>query len=581
MVYSIDVDIKQLENVISAFNECSDSFAFIYDLTEDTYFISEYACKFFNFSSPKFSNASQTIIDMTYVDDKAMLRSELDLLRSGQKDGHNLEYRWVNKNGKPVWINCRGKIHTHSSGHSLLLGYVSIVDEMDKTDILTGLPTEVQLHNDFASVWTKDLCLSGFVLKIDIDNIAFINEEYGVNTGDLILSKVGDCCRKVSQGLAKVYRLNSDEFLFVNLNGEPAIAAQKMYESLKREISESQKSMGNDIIFTVSGGVIAFKKEPSQLDTLLRKLNFSVSVAKKNGRNRLFVFNKSDYDAYLRKRSLQQKLRNSIKNNFEGFELFYQPVVNAKKMYLDEEKKILNVIGAEALLRWSHPDYGMLSPDEFIPLLERSHMIVSVGRWILRNAFNQCRKWNEIMPDFRMSVNISYIQVQKSDVLSDVETALLLSGVNPSNITMELTESGYIDNVEALQKLTESFANMGLNVDIDDFGTGYSNLRYLQYMHANTLKLDYTFVHKAANGNEGDRNVIKHITQMAHEIGLKVCMEGVENGTELDRLKIYEPDKFQGFYFSRPVGSNNFYERFISPCVGDSEIGSVSDLSDI
>ncbi len=162
-------------------------------------------------------------------------------------------------------------------------------------------------------------------------------------------------------------------------------------------------------------------------------------------------------------------------------------------------------------------------------------------------------------------MNISYVQVQRSDILSDIETAKITSGVNPNNITLELTESGYIDNSQALQELTEAFATRGFNVDIDDFGTGYSNLRYLQYLHASTLKLDYTFVHKATHGNDGDSKVIKHITQMAHELNMKVCMEGVESKDELAKLQDYAPDKFQGFFFGRPMTATHFREHHLRP----------------
>ena len=565
MSYGLEnLETRQLEGLITILNQCTDSFLFVFDFSADTYFISSYARNIFNFPEEKMENAMQNLMKIVYPEDQPSLRAELDLLKTGKRTEHNLDYRWVNSNGKPIWIRCRGRILPNNNDEKrILVGEVSIVTEEDKTDLLTGLATESQLRIDFGSVWTKRQMASGFILKIDIDNLGAINEQYGIMTGDVIVSKVGDCCRKVCSGTAKAYKLSSDEFVCVNLTGKSALVAQKMYEALRREISEAEHGLGYDIIFTVSGGMVAFMNDSSQLDGLLRKVNYSLSNAKRNGRNNLVTFNAVDYTQHLKTLDFQEKIRDSIRNDFAGFELYYQPVVDAKNLYLDSDKTVLNVIGCEALIRWTCPGYGILNPDEFIPILERTGMIVSVGRWILRTAFMQCAEWNRLQKDFRVSVNLSYIQVKKSDILRDVETAMLISEVNPKNVTLELTESGYIDNGDELQRLTEAFSNLGANVDIDDFGTGYSNLRYLQYLKANTLKLDYTFVQKATAGNEGDRKIIKHITQMAHELGMQVCMEGIEEKSDIEKLIEYGPDKFQGFYFGRPCNNIDFREHHL------------------
>ncbi len=565
MSYGLEsLETRQLEGIVNILNHCTDSFLYVFDFSKDTYFISPFARNLFNFPEEKLENATHELMKIVYPDDQASLRAEIDLLKSGKKTEHNLDYRWVNKNGKPVWIRCRGRIlPTEDAEKRILVGEVAIVTNEDRTDLLTGLATESQLRIDFGSIWTKKQSVSGFILKIDIDNLSAINEQYGVMTGDVIVSKVGDCCRKVCSGIAKAYKLSSDEFICMNLTGKSALVAQKMYENLRREITEAEHGLGYDIIFTVSGGMVAFMNDSAQLDGLLRKVNFSLSNAKRNGRNNLVTFNALDYTQHLKNLDFQEKIRDSIRNDFAGFELYYQPVVDATNLYLDADKTVLNVIGCEALIRWTCPGYGVLNPDDFIPILERTGMIVSVGRWILRTAFMQCAEWNRLQKDFRVSVNLSYIQVKKSDIIRDVETAMLISDVNPKNVTVELTESGYIANGDELQKLTEAFSNLGVNVDIDDFGTGYSNLRYLQYLKANTLKLDYTFVQKATGGNEGDRKIIKHITQMAHELGMKVCMEGIEEKSDIEKLIEYGPDKFQGFYFGRPCNNVDFREHHL------------------
>lgn len=560
--------LEQLEYIIRIINQCTDAFIFMHDVNADTYMISKNALKMFDLPAERFSHAMEEIQRIMVPDDRTTFSNDIELIRSGKKADHNLELRWVNRLGKPVWISSRGKLTPTANPYAkIVIGTVEITNDMDKSDILTGLATESQLRSDFALTKTSSDSVSGFMLKIDIDRLGVINEQFGVRAGDQVISRVGECCKRVCTGLTKAYKVNSDEFVCMDLTGMSALVAQRLFDDMKRELSRAGVGTGpgHEVAFTVSGGILAFSDDSSHLEEFMRKLNYTLQIAQSHGGNALATYNAGEYANHLRTLNLQEKLRESIKSNFAGFELYYQPVVDARRLHLDSDGTVLNVVGAEALLRWTHPDYGMLHPDDFIPILERTGMIVSVGRWILKQAFSQCREWNRIQKEFKISVNISYVQVQRSDILSDVETAKVTSGVNPGNITLELTESGYIDNAQALQELTEAFASRGFNVDIDDFGTGYSNLRYLQYLHATTLKLDYTFVHKATHGNDGDSKVIKHITQMAHELNMKVCMEGVESKDELAKLMVYEPDKFQGFLFGRPMNAVNFREHHLRP----------------
>lgn len=561
-----NISYDQLEIFAEILNQCTENFVFIFDVKNDKYYISELALKIFDLPAKRFDNALETLNKVVHQDDREMIKKEFGLIKMGKKDSHNLEYRWVNKHGKPIWISCRGKImYTEENENPVLLGCIAIIEDVDKEDLLTSLPTESQLRKDFSAVWKRQQKVSGYIFRIDVDNLGHINEQYGTHTGDFVLSLVSDCVKRSCEDLAVPYKMNSDEIVCMNLSGGTALDANRIYQNLKRNIAEVEQKIDYDVVFTVSAGVVAFFNDRSQLEELLRKAHYSLTTAKHNGKNNLILFNASDYSKHLRSLDLQEKIRESIKNNFYGFELYYQPVVNAKEIYLDSDNMVFNVIGAEALLRWSCSEYGQLSPDEFIPILEETGLIIPVGRWILLTAFNQCKEWNKVQKGFRMSVNLSYIQVKKSDILADVQMSLHKSGVNPENITLELTESGYMDSSIELQNLVASFRKLGLKVDIDDFGTGYSNLRYLQYLQASTLKLDYSFVHKATGGDEGDGKVIKHITQMAHELNMAVCMEGIESSEDIAKLAQYEPDKFQGYFFGRPLTAVQFREHSLRP----------------
>lgn len=558
------ITVAQLEEIVGVLNESKESFSYLIDLKEDSAFVSDAAMTIFDFPAKKFPKAVATLTRMVYSEDSEVFSGEIKEVLAGKKEKFNLRYRAINKTGYPIWVNVRGAVLSCTPDErKILAGAVNIIDCPEESDSLTNLPTETQFRKEFGDHWKITQKTSGFFLKIDVDNMGSINEQHGTLAGDFVLTLISDCIKRAAKGLADVYKLSGDEFICVNFTRYSAFDAQKIYQNLKMAIAETEQKIDYAVVFTVSAGAVTFFNDTSSLDDLLKKVNYTVKTAKQKGRNNLSMFNSGDYSKHLKNLNLQEKFRNSIKNNFKGFELFFQPVVDAKKMYLDSDNSVSNVIGAEALLRFNCPEYGMITPDEFIPVLEASGLIIPVGRWILMTGFKQCREWNKTQKDFHLSINLSYVQVKKSDILSDVQMALNASGVKPENITLELTESGYMDSSSELQILVDSFRSLGVNVDIDDFGTGYSNIRYLQYLNAHTLKLDYSFVHKATGGDEGDKKVIRHITQMAHELDMKVCMEGVETEEDIEKLQVFSPDKFQGYFFGRPCNSIAFREHYL------------------
>lgn len=545
---------EQLNKIIELLGECTDAFLFIYDITTNHFAISSKLVSQFNLPGNNFDDASTVLRRIISEEDIPRFNKEAEKLLSGRSAEHSIDYRLIDKDRNIVWVSSKGHVMTNKAdNHKLLVGRVTLIGQKKLGDNLTGFITDLQLVTDFKKVQTSLGKVSGFLMKIDIDNLGSINEQYGTTAGDNEIRLLADCCRRVLEPGTRIYRSQSDEIIFFNMNGANAFDAQYMYSALKREISNEEEKSGYETMFTVSAGIVAFFEDNSTLEELLHKIDFTLQEAKRQGKNRHALFNAATYNQHLRQIDLQEYLRNSVRNNFEGFELNYQPVVNAVTKEL---------IGSEALLRWHCPELGMVVPDEFIPILEKTGLIIPVGRWILLTAFTQCALWNKEMPEFHMSVNLSYIQIKRSDVLTDVQMALEKSGVKPQNIALEITESGYVGGDDSLPQLTAQFSKLGLHIDIDDFGTGYSNLRYLQYLHADTLKLDYTFTNKAVH-NEYDRNVIKHITAMAHSIHMEVCMEGVEFASEEQILSQLGPDRYQGYFFGRPTNSADFYDHHL------------------
>ena len=223
------------------------------------------------------------------------------------------------------------------------------------------------------------------------------------------------------------------------------------------------------------------------------------------------------------------------------------------------EGKLCN---AETLLRFRSEKTGMISPGEFIPLLEESNLIIPVGKWVLDQAMSACAKVREKLPDFRVSVNLSYIQVLKSDVLSEILQCLEKHHLSPDSIIIELTESGFLESNTFFFNFCDGLKNNGILLALDDFGTGYSNFHYLYDLKLNTIKIDRSFTLKALK-NTYEHHLLQHMSDMVHDINLKLCIEGIETKEELDKICEIDPDYIQGYYFGKPCPLAEFIEQFL------------------
>ena len=258
------------------------------------------------------------------------------------------------------------------------------------------------------------------------------------------------------------------------------------------------------------------------------------------------------YKQKLRNMELQESLHACVKDGFSQFELFYQPQVDA----------VTGVVtGAEALLRWHSPEHGEVFPSEFIPLLEESRLITQVGAWILEESVSQFRIWRRQVPDFAMSVNVSYIQLKENALLEYLKMRQW-DDLPAGQLVLELTESCWVPNLQFLNQEFEELRAMGYGIAIDDFGTGYSSLSHLKELPANVLKVDRSFVTGIHKGSY-EYIFLEYIIKLAHSIGLKVCVEGVETEEEFDIVKQTLPDYIQGYLFGRPVSASGFEKLYL------------------
>lgn len=548
-----DMSLEQIISVIEVLQKSSDSYLFIMDLNEDIYMISEKATKRFPFDTTVIENCTEMLKQVVYPSDYAMVEADIVKCASGDQDSHALEYRWFDRKGKVVWINCKGTVIVGPEGHRLLIGRVSELGKKAKADNVTGLRREVRFRLDAEAILRDRPQSVHYMMRIGIDNFKEINEKEGLEAGDEVLQELAECIVASVDESVDVYRLLADEFMIMDASNNDSVGAKTVYNRIKRKVTQTVRQKEYSRFYTISAGVMEEGFEDKTADEILRLTEFALNEAKRNGRNQMAVFDQENYNEYLRRLDIRKAMRRDVNNDFNGFQVFYQPIVKAPDF---------QVVGAEALLRWGNERYGNVSPAVFIPILEESGLIIPVGRYVLREAARTCKKWRESIGDFKIHVNLSYVQVHKSDLMKDVETCIEEVGLEPDSLVLELTESGYIETNDRIKEIFSELKDKNIDLALDDFGTGYSNMRYLKEIEAKTVKIDRSFVIQALQ-NEHDYNIISHIIDMVHSLGSSVCMEGIEQSDELDKMMKTHPDMIQGYYFGKPSSEDQFENQFL------------------
>lgn len=539
--------------MIEAFNPCMDDYLYVFDVQNDQYYISKKAMKRFALPSFQFTHVLDTHRKFVYEEDIEMLEADLEKVMSGENLEHNLTYRWMSVDGEPIWINCRGRIIIGADGKpQFLVGCINEVGTKPIADNVSGLLESFAIKD----AWNQqhNTMTNGFVLRIGIDNFKTINEKLGVEYGDFIIHEVANCILDCIHEGQMVFRVVADEFLIIDTAGGTAKDAKALYRKVRSGVDHLIRRDNYKAFFTISGGVIS-GEALGQVDynELLKYTQFALSEAKARGKNQVYYFQVEDYEKFLRRRKILVELRKAVSNDFEGFDVFFQPIITrgGKDLY-----------AAESLLRFWTSEKETVSPAEFIPILEESGLIIPVGKWVLHRALEMCVKCREKRPDFKVSVNLSYIQILKSNFFKDVTEALEQYKLRPDSLIIELTESGYVENSPVVRKLWEQLKDRGVLIAIDDFGTGYSNLQSIGNMMPDIIKLDRGFTVKALNNNY-EHQLMNQIIQLIHSVDLKVCVEGVETMEELTEIERLSADCIQGYYYGKPCEKQAFYKDFV------------------
>ena len=585
---------EQMEYIVELFNPCMDDYLYVFDLQKDCYKISKHATERFLLPGDNFDDAAKAHHTFVYSEDQSRLDDEFRRIMSGEIVFHNMHYQWLDRVGKPVWINCRGRVLNDADGKPhFLVGCINEIGQKQKADNVSGLLGESSLSAYVEQF--EDGLPDGFFLRIGIDDFRDINGDFGMEYGDYILKSTADCIAENIKPSQRLYRILADEFMVVDFSGGDMEAATELYKNIRKSLDTFIEENGYKSVFTISAGAVDTAKTSGTYENIMKLSEYALNTAKDQGKNRCYIYMQEDYDVFLRKKQITRQLHHAVNHGFEGFETYYQPIVDTKTRRL---------VGAVALMRFSMPErcedgetkkeavcvgedghdadekvhWERISPVEFIPLLEETGLIIPAGKWMLHQAISTCSRWQKYIPNFRININLSYVQVMKSRVLTEILTALRLYGLEPSAVGIELTESGYLDTNTHFQKLWDGLKKNGVLVILDDFGTGYSNLHCLGDLRPNYIKIDRSFTLKALN-NQYEHDLMTQIITMTHKLDLTICVEGIETEDEFAKISELDPDYIQGFLFGKPQPAEEFYENLIKPAIAACGTHEVSAQS--
>jgi diguanylate cyclase (GGDEF)-like protein len=421
-------------------------------------------------------------------------------------------------------------------------------------DALTGLPNRTLILDRVEQMLAR--CARNqtqvAALFIDIDNFKTVNDTLGHAAGDQLLQAVAARLDGVVRGSDALGRLGGDEFVVISedlsVEAGPELIAERLLEALKPSF---KLGAGEETVFTATASIGIALGGRTSAEELLREADIAMYRAKWDGRNRYAVFETGMQDIIEQRAQLETDLRDAVDRN--EFFLAYQPTFALSDM---------STTGVEALIRWEHPVRGVVPPDEFIPLAEETGLIAEIGKWVLEQACAQAAAWRDAGYAIGMAVNVSARQLDSDRLIADVEGALTDSGLEADALTLEITETTLMRNVEETVRRLAVLKQLGVRIAIDDFGTGYSSLAHLQRFPVDALKIDRSFIAGLSQNRESE-TVIHTLVQLGKALSIETFAEGIEQPQQLSKLRDEDCDSGQGFLFARPLdvaGTEAFFQ---------------------
>lgn len=489
------------------------------------------------------------------------------LFESNQRYNANASYLEIHYREKSRWYDLHTTFIRWVDGRRVSL--CSIFDVTDKklyqqkieqqanNDFLTGLYNRMSCERDLVKYIdeAKQHNGKGAVLYLDLDDFKHINDGLGHQYGDVLLKAISHSLQRIDGVENTCYRMGGDEFIII-IPDTSFERFESIIEEIKMVFNKPWFLKGADYYCTTSMGIVTFPDEGETVQDLIKKADIAMYEAKKSGKNRTAYYAENSDSLSNKRLDMEKSMRDATAEGYKEFEVYFQPIVDIRKAGSP-------CTGAEALIRWNSTELGFVSPADFVPLAEYLGLINPIGNYVLKEACIACKRWNESgHPYYKVNVNLSVVQLLQNDIVETVEEIIKETGINPRNLTLEVTESLAINDMERMKQILGSIKRLGCRIALDDFGTGYSSLSHIREIPLDVIKVDQSFVTELAT-DQYAQAFVKMVGELATALGVKICVEGIETAEQFKVLENMNIRMVQGFYFDKPMPKDQFESKYV------------------
>lgn len=484
-------------------------------------------------------------------EDRENYSQSIDAIFSGQVGWHDMQYRARNRDGQYVVCTCRGTVIRGSDGQPLYFaGSIRNNGLVNSVDSLTGLQNQYGLFQHLDALYSKQARAN--IMMIGIKRFSTINEMWGYDFGNIVIHKLVQELKQIFCNEGVLYRADGVRFVLLTRSLTMEQLAGR-YETVRQHICERLEIDGYHPNLQVCGSALEIDTFDVNPQAMFSCLGYAYNLSRERGNGALQIFRNEIDETRTNLMTLINTIRRSIEHDCQGFLLYYQPIMDANTHTLS---------GCEALLRWRSPEYGLVPPNRFIPIIENDPAFVKLGEWILRRAMEDTKPFLTSCSAFELNVNIAYEQLKQHSFVEMVKRNLTAAAYPPENLCLEITERCRLLDISRLGAIISELRDLGVRFAIDDFGTGYSSMDILNQLKFDVVKIDKVFVDNIAKGGKAVR-LIGVMNELAEICGSQVCAEGVETQEQCEIVRQCGVDTIQGYYFSKPVPVDTFQRQFV------------------